>query len=240
MSIYIKDKNGQPVKVGAYTNIDNYYDKFWDTLQLNGRRIKYAYVFGGGAWAAIKFNPKYIPIVLEGSDFNLCSNMFSNFRNSPEKENFDTVIVNSNFIDFSKATEPYATFENAVIDEVDVDFSSASRLKYTFRANNGGNIPTIRLKINETCTDFSNGFDNAVQLKTLEFKEGSIIAGNKLNLSWSTKLTHDSLMNVINALKDYSSDTSGTAWKVTFGATNLAKLTEAEKQIMTDKGWDYE
>jgi len=53
----------------------------------------------------------------------------------------------------------------------------------------------------------------------------------------STILTHDSLMNVINALADYSQDTSGTAHTLTLGATNLAKLTNAEKAIATQKGW---
>ena len=53
------------------------------------------------------------------------------------------------------------------------------------------------------------------------------------NISFSNcPLTHDSLMNIINGLQ-----TVTTTQKLTLGSTNLAKLTDAEKQIATDKGW---
>lgn len=51
-------------------------------------------------------------------------------------------------------------------------------------------------------------------------------------LSECTQLTHDSLMVFINGLQ-----TVTTTQKLTLGATNLAKLTDAEKKIATDKGW---
>ena len=51
-------------------------------------------------------------------------------------------------------------------------------------------------------------------------------------LSQCTKLTHDSLMVVINGLQ-----TITTAKTLTLGATNLAKLTDEEKKVATDKGW---
>lgn len=57
-----------------------------------------------------------------------------------------------------------------------------------------------------------------------------------MDVSASTKLTHDSLMSIINALKDYS--TEGGTYKVTLGATNLAKLSDTEKAIATNKGWE--
>ena len=53
-----------------------------------------------------------------------------------------------------------------------------------------------------------------------------------LNLSGSPKLDHESLMSVINCLAPTS-----TAMTVTLGATNLAKLTDDEKAIATEKGW---
>ena len=53
-----------------------------------------------------------------------------------------------------------------------------------------------------------------------------------VSLSASTKLTHDSLMVVINGLQ-----TVTTAQKLTLGTANLAKLTDEEKKVATDKGW---
>lgn len=41
----------------------------------------------------------------------------------------------------------------------------------------------------------------------------------------------------MNALQDKSADTSGTAWKVTVGETNLAKLTTEEINAVKQKGW---
>lgn len=53
-----------------------------------------------------------------------------------------------------------------------------------------------------------------------------------VDLSPCTNLTHDSLMVVINGLQ-----TVTTTQTLSLGSTNLAKLTEAEKQIATNKGW---
>ncbi len=57
-----------------------------------------------------------------------------------------------------------------------------------------------------------------------------------LSLASNTKLTHDSLMNVINNLYDIAS-IGVQPQKLTLGSTNLAKLTEEEIAIATNKGW---
>lgn len=58
-----------------------------------------------------------------------------------------------------------------------------------------------------------------------------------LNASWDLSqwnlLTHESLLNVINALVPQE----GTTKTLKLGSTNLAKLTEEEIAIGTDKGW---
>lgn len=65
-----------------------------------------------------------------------------------------------------------------------------------------------------------------------------------LNLSVCPKLTHDSLMNVINNLYDlnltYDVANGGTLYqqKLEIGSTHLAKLTDEEIQIAIDKGWN--
>lgn len=61
--------------------------------------------------------------------------------------------------------------------------------------------------------------------------------------SSSTKLTHDSLMDIINNLYDlnliHNTANGGTLYtqKITIGATNKAKLTAQEIAIATNKGW---
>ena len=58
----------------------------------------------------------------------------------------------------------------------------------------------------------------------------------RLDLSTSSKLTHDSLMNVINGLYDIKSKGCNPQ-QLILGSTNLAKLTAEEIQIATDKGF---
>ena len=56
--------------------------------------------------------------------------------------------------------------------------------------------------------------------------------GIDLKLSNSPKLTHDCLVELINNLQTVTSTKT-----LTLGSTNLAKLTDEEKQVATNKGW---
>lgn len=60
---------------------------------------------------------------------------------------------------------------------------------------------------------------------------GSLNLGVSFSLSYSP-LTHDSLINVINSIQTVTSKPT-----LTLGTKNLAKLTDDEKKIATDKGW---
>lgn len=81
----------------------------------------------------------------------------------------------------------------------------------------------------------SNLFDNATFLMHLNVT--CPIKINGFNISKCGYLLHDSLISILNQLEDKSTDTSGTSWVCTLGATNLAKLTDEEKLIATQKGW---
>jgi surface protein len=59
-----------------------------------------------------------------------------------------------------------------------------------------------------------------------------------LDLTSCTKLTHESLMNVINNLARVNTlPGANTSPVLTLGGINLAKLTYDEIAIATDKGW---
>ena len=53
-----------------------------------------------------------------------------------------------------------------------------------------------------------------------------------MNVTYCTALSHDSLMSIINNLITVTSSK-----KLTLGTTNLAKLSDEEKAIATNKGW---
>lgn len=57
-----------------------------------------------------------------------------------------------------------------------------------------------------------------------------------IGLQNATRLTHKSLMNIINNLYDIAAKGCNTQ-KLTLGSTNLAKLTAEEIAIATNKGW---
>ena len=60
---------------------------------------------------------------------------------------------------------------------------------------------------------------------------------NTFDISASSNLTHDAIMNVINNLYDRKTAGFTAAKTVKFGSTNLAKITDEEKAIATTKGW---
>ena len=90
-------------------------------------------------------------------------------------------------------------------------------------------FPTTAANITSS-SPYGNIFQYADNLKNLTIEGGIFKSG--LNVKNNTKLTHDSLMSIINALA-----TTTTTYTVTFGSTNLAKLTDEEKAIATTKGW---
>ena len=96
------------------------------------------------------------------------------------------------------------------------------------------NITTIDKFISSEETNFrSDTFNDATYLTNLTMS-GIIYTGG-FDVSKCTLLTHDSLMSIINCLKDISG--TGTTKTCTLGATNLAKLTDEEKAIATQRGW---
>lgn len=86
------------------------------------------------------------------------------------------------------------------------------------------------------CSKLTNlgGFENLGQAYSTT--QSANYGKYRLDLSNTNLLTHDSLMNVINNLYDIA--TAGVpVQQFIIGATNLAKLTEEEIKIATDKGW---
>ena len=90
----------------------------------------------------------------------------------------------------------------------------------------------------------SSIFINCIELKNVggflnlgaAFYQSANNYHHTVSFSSCTKLTHDSLMNVINNLYDIA--TKGVATQqLVLGSTNLAKLTAEEIQIATDKGF---
>lgn len=104
-------------------------------------------------------------------------------------------------------------------------------------------IPKLNFESVTNVSSFLSGANNVVNIGGFE-NLGAAYSTTKsanysyygLDLTSCTKLTHESLMNVINNLYDIK--TKGCkVQSLRLGATNLAKLTAEEIQIATDKGF---
>ena len=202
------------------------YDRFWDSYQDYGNRTHYGYGFAGDGWNNDTFKPKY----------NICPSTASAIFYSVEIEG-DFVELLSAFgitLDLSKATNLSSAFaSSSFITRLGVvNTSNATTIATMFSACYGlVTIDKLILKSDGSQT-ITNLFSqcNALENVTIEG-----VIGSNIDVHWSTKLTRDSLMSIINALQDKSGTTG--SWVCTLGTENIAKLTDAEKAIATQKGW---
>ena len=204
---------------------------FWEMESYGGSRTYWAYLF---AYSKLKIEFFKYPITIKGTNMNYL------IYNSDKGDLIDLVDCEKNYgfkIDFSEATTTANAFQNARVSRIGVvDLRKTNKAYLMFACNMSTDwLTSIEKIISHENLDFSNAFNYRSALTHIIFE--GIIGKNGLNLSQSPNLDHESLLSVVNCLKDYSTDTSGTVWKVTLGATNLAKLTADEKAIATGKGW---
>ena len=210
------------------------YDRFWDDFQENGNRTNYLSAFGA-MWTKETFKPKY-PIRPTNAYFMF----FNNVGNGILIEDFVEFCEENNVVlDYSQCTNAYYGIGCLFSKHFGVlDFSKCTNMNNLFYGHNsapsGYSVETIDELISSETTKFhATAFQNAINLTNMSVS--GVIANNGFDVSYCPKLTHDSLMSIINALKDYSG--TGTTHTVTFGTTNTAKLTDTEKAIATQKGW---
>lgn len=194
------------------------YDHFWDNYQENGARTHYSRAFGGVGWTSEIYKPKY-PLRPTNALMMYCG----------------CTIAGHMEVDFSQCSELTQTFQDAkqVTSLGIIDARNVNSLPRTFQSmHNCVSIQKLILKDDGSQT-FNNTLAYCYELVDIVIE--GLIGNNGFSVSNSTKLSHDSLMSIINALQDKTS--VGDTWTVTLGKTNLEKLTDAEKAIATQKGW---
>ena len=203
------------------------YDRFWDIYQDNGNRVNYGNAFAGVRWIPELIKPKY-PIYPTNAYMMFRGN--SNFFNFKKHcEDFGIVL------DFKNCTAIQYLFSACNFTDIgELDFSSASGFGDCFlSASYLTNIDKIILKNDGSQNLGAKPFNGCSRLEEVRFE--GVIGTTGMTFSANTNLSHDSIMSIIDALQDLTG--TGTTKSVTFGATHLAKLTDAEKAIATQKGW---
>jgi hypothetical protein len=173
--------------------------------------------------------------MFQGSSLTDISNLY--FPNLTSANNmFHTTAItyiSSSFVNLSRAKSLSQLCNGCTrLTEVGLlDTSSATVFDYIF--GNCHSLHTVALLDCTNAISMSNAFNTCSKLINLGgFKNLKV----SLNLSASTILTHESLMNVINNLYDLTAN-GLSEQALTIGSTNLAKLTADEIAIGTNKGW---
>ncbi len=100
-------------------------------------------------------------------------------------------------------------------------------------AFSGSNFSSLVLSSALTTYDtYSHALSGCSNLEFVDL--GTDFNCDNFILSMSTKYSVETLVGVLNSLKDRTGE---TAYNLTLGATNLAKLTDEQKAIATNKNW---
>ena len=192
----------------------------WKGITNNGTRVNYMYGFGNTDLAHFEPFTDLKP--------TNCGYMFS-YTNGSSVDLVERFDKHGTTLDFSNVAASDRCFFMSGVTRVGiVDCLQMNGLNYFFMESR--QLHTIEKMIVKKETTYNYTFNNCVALENITF-EGTI--GNNINFSSCNKLSHDSLMSIINRLE---SKTSGT-FTLSIGSTNLAKLTDAEKAVATQKGW---
>lgn len=151
-------------------------DEFWDAYQDNGNRRNYMYAFYSEGWTDALLKPKY-DIILGG---NTKSAYYAQYMFA-----------------YSKITEIPFTLDTRECRHSMQYLRFGAQLNGTFQ--DCSNLKNIHKLIVAEDAAFENTFYNCSSLEHIGI-EGVI--GNVMDLSYSPKLTHASLSNVIDKLKD--------------------------------------
>lgn len=197
------------------------WKRFLNAFTGNNARTLYTYAFRSSNFTGLKFDPPITPTSGEG--------VFLSYEGEYLPEGIDF----SNIVSSTTSAQFTCRYAAKLKEFPDLNWGVQERYGGTWQGCTL--LETIAvIRCNEN-TIFPSAFSGCSGLINVTF-DGTI-GQNDLNFTQSTKLSHDSLMGIINSLKDYSG--SGTTHTVTLGSANLSadKLSDVEKAVATEKGW---
>ena len=219
---------GVSVNEGYDAGKEAEWSAFWDVFQENGNRTDYRYAFNGIGWTDDTFRPKHDIKPTQ------CYYMFHLSRVTDLSALLTKCGVELDLSTLTGRCDQMFAYATKVtkIPKLDLQTAVYSNGVMNSMFNSCSNLHTIEnihLAEDGSTTFGSGTFAACSALENITFS--GKIGQNGLDIHWSP-LTKDSIMSIINALQK---KTSGT-WTVTLGE-NLAKLTNDEIAIATEKGW---
>ena len=178
--------------------------------------------------------------------FQNCTNLvripmmnFSSVSNMRSTFNYCSSLTSIPQLDTSNVTDFYSCFYgcSTLVSIPQLDTSKAENVGLMF--NGCTSLMSIPLLDFGNINNITNMFGYS-DIKTLTdlggFKNLRVDFRNGLNRL--PNLTVQSLMNVINNLYDFRANGSTTTKTLQLGTTNLNKLTDEQKAVATNKGWN--
>lgn len=176
---------------------------------------------------------------LDTSNVNDMGNMFYNCTNfiSLDLSNWDTGNVTNMDEMF------YACSSLKTLDLSNWDTSKVTSMNNMFNGcTNLTSLSSIRAD-SLSISSYNSPFGSSNNTALVDFG-GFINLKNSWNGSYCvdklTALSHQSLINILNGLYDFTGNgetPTSSQGKIKFGSTHLAKLSDDEKAIATNKGW---
>ena len=170
------------------------------------------------------------------------NNAFNSYTNLKNITIPSSVISIGNYAFYTCTSLTDITFSNSITSIGNYAFHSCTSLtditipsSVTSIGNsafyNCTNLTNITIP-NSVTSIGSSAFANCRNIQNLTLGDG--FNADKLNLSASTFYSRETIVSWLNALADR---TGQIAYKLTIGATNLAKLTKEDILIATNKNW---
>ena len=202
------DAYAQSGAIGKYSNITLSANSI---SEWNGVKIAYGYMKGSTL-------PYDLTIDFNGAKDLALNEGFA----SVEADGKNITIKNADIVDFylgfSAAKINTVRFENVRFTQSIQSLFQNCSVKQIL-----GNADVSKVKY------IHNTFINAYSLNKIELKHWRV----DFNISSSTQFDTTALVEIISNLDD-----TGSAHTLTIGTTNIAKLSEAQIKVATDKGWN--
>lgn len=167
------------------------YDAFWDALQEGGERIDYGMAFCGSGWTDVNYKPKY-PLKPQNANYMFRGGKMTDVGEVDFKTN-----KNYNYFGMCRDCTNLKKFDNYVYTTLNSWLINIGEIFY--KCESLKSIKGIEAK-EELAYD--NGFVNCYELEDISF-DGTI--GQNINFQWSTKLSGQSIKNIIEHLSDTAS-----------------------------------
>ena len=218
---------------GTYKATDDNVDGYSEVVvSTSGVDINDYYDLTKKSSGKINTYIKQIPLI-DTSDYTSMSSMFNGYSSLitiPQLDTSKVTSMNSMFNSCNRLSK-IPSLDTSQVTDIETAFQNCRSL-VTIPKLNFARIQKINMSTFLNCTSLENvgGFADLGKLFVYDANNYH----HTVCFSYSAKLTHESLMNIINYLYDISSKNTQ---QLELGSTNLAKLTAEEIQIATSRGW---